>query len=362
MLGRVRPRLKYQLVPSEQGEVRIAIPAERAVLSLDDPDGRVAALLAMLTGESGLDQITAELGKRFPGLEADEVASAVASLDDAHLLEDASEMTRLSALEQERYASNLGFFRRYATLATGRFALQERLQSSRVLLLGVGGLGSMVLMNLAGLGVGRIDVVDHDVVELRNFVRQFIYRDTDIGRPKAFVAAEAARGINREVQIVPHKAHVGDVEALRRLLGDVDLMIMAIDPTDFALSAVNEASIESGIPFISGSWSAWGGTFFAVTPGQSGCLACAGFEPHAGPNTDVTAFLNPGIGPAATLMGGLVAMEALRFLTGIAEPVSAGRVWQADFALGTIGVVSEWTKEPECAGCGVRRPARPPIS
>lgn len=348
-----KPRLKYRFAPVQvDGEVRLALPEERSLLSLEDETGQIRALLSLLDGEFDLPALLKELQRTFPLTGEAALLQAIADLDAAHLLEDAAASTTLTAAERQRYASNLYFFARHATLAVSRFTFQERLRDSHVVLLGAGGLGSVVLMNLAGMGVGHIELVDFDIVEVRNFVRQFIYRDADVGRAKVLAAVEAVRAINSHVTVVPHQKRIAVSSDVLQLLDNADLLIAAIDASNESLASINTACAQTGVPFIYGGWSSWGGIYFSVEPLEGGCLACGGFEPeHLAPIRQEGDWHNPGVGPAATLLGGLVTLEALRFLTRFTEPVSIGRVWQAEFATSEVTVCSEWTRDPHCVVC-----------
>ena len=104
--------------------------------------------------------------------------------------------------QRERYSSNLAFFDAFTSLSLSREEPQARLRQAHVLVLGAGGLGSAVLMNLAGLGIGAVTVVDQDLVELRNFARQFTYTEAEIGQPKADRVAAWLRAFDPTVRVV----------------------------------------------------------------------------------------------------------------------------------------------------------------
>src|SRR5262249_44176684 len=134
-------------------------------------------------------QGTTDIGGRWPDPTGADVRSGIAPLDQLSLLEDADAATGLPAAELARYASRLPFFSTFATPDHSRYWFQERLRDAHVVLLGVGGLGSSVLLGMAGSGVGRITVLDTDRVELRNLTRQFLYTEADVGEPKVRLAA-----------------------------------------------------------------------------------------------------------------------------------------------------------------------------
>src|SRR5262249_43574976 len=128
----------------------------------------------------------AEAGVEVP---LPELREAVAALDSLRLLADPDDAGLGSGELTERYFSNLAFFGLFSTLALPGAEMQRRLGWAHVLLLGVGGLGSNVLQSLAGLGVGRLTLLDQDTVAERNFARQFLYRRRDLGQSKVELAA-----------------------------------------------------------------------------------------------------------------------------------------------------------------------------
>ena len=128
---------------------------------------------------------------------------------------------------------------------------QAALRRSRVLVVGAGGLGAPVLQYLAGAGVGTLRIVDPDRVDLTNIHRQTLFRESDVGNPKAAAAAAHVRGLNGDCTVEVHATAVdpGNVDAL---CADVDLVLDCAD--SFAASyALSDACQDAGIPFVSAS-------------------------------------------------------------------------------------------------------------
>lgn len=175
------PRLKSLNCLAGDGTLLISLdPRER--IELADPTGQILALLELLReGARTPEQLCAALSDRWPDVTLTEVNEAIEALDEFGWLEDADAHRTLTDYQRERYFSNLAFFDAFTRLDSPREAFQARLLESHVLLLGAGGLGSSVLQNLAGLGVGRVTLVDFDRVELKNLARQFTYTEA---RPK----------------------------------------------------------------------------------------------------------------------------------------------------------------------------------
>jgi molybdopterin/thiamine biosynthesis adenylyltransferase len=331
----------------------VLMPDPGVEFTLEDPDGQVKALLDHLDGPQTVESIATSLATRWPNLTADDVARGVLMLDEARLVEDAAANTRLSRKQQERYFSNLAFFGTFSSLRTSRFSFQERLLRSRVLLLGVGGLGSMLLYNLAGLGVRRITLLDHDRVELKNFARQFLYSESDIGHSKVERAAARARAFNSELETSTVERRISSPEDLQDLVSDVDLVLVAVDQPADVRSWANDACVRAGVPHVGGGFLRNRGMFWSVDPGRSACQACHRIAAARGgaPTYESPEPLNRGIAPVASLVGSLVALEGLRYLTRFAEPISAGRLWLVDFATGQLEVAQEWIRLANCPVC-----------
>ena len=176
-----------------------------------------------------------------------------------------------------------------------RLVDQRRLERAKAAVMGMGGLGNFVAMELALAGVGHIYVVDRDRVEETNLNRQFLFRDEDIGRPKAEVAAERLREINPKVRITPVR---GDAKHLDL---DVDLIFDCLDVWE-----EKQALWKKEIPVVFGSIGGW--------IGMVGIF----IEKHpkfvARPATDV-------LGASAGIVGSLMAQEGIKELSGQKSPL-----------------------------------------
>lgn len=345
MKGHARETRGGALVLTREPGIETTIP---------DPDGQVGDLLDLLDGERTVGEIAEALAARWPDLTLESIEEGIASLEAAGLLEDAAATTSLTDAECERYQSNLAFFGAFAGFERSRYSFQERLRESHVLLLGVGGIGSTVLYNLAGLGVGRVTLVDSDAVELGNLSRQFLYGESDVGQPKLARAVARIEALNQDVELIPVERRIASSSDVAGLLADVNLVVSAIDRPEGIQYQVNDACVAAGIPYVNGA--IWGsrGYYYSIWPRQSGCLRCHGAirTREEGPNVpEWPELVNVAIGPTATLISSLVALEGLRYLTGFAAPVAAARVWVADFAEGAMNVGYEWPTEPECRVC-----------
>jgi len=226
---------------------------------------------------------------------------------------------------------------------------QQRLLASKVLIVGLGGLGSPAAMYLAAAGVGELLLADFDAVDLSNLQRQILHTSDRIGRPKADSAVATLAALNPDVRLKPIKRSL-NAERLRDLARQVDLVVDASDnfQTRFA---VNAACVEAGIPLVSGAAIRTEGqvAVFAGRPGGP-CYQCLYPSDAAG---DETCALEGVLAPVVGIIGSIQATEAIKVLTGYGEPLS-GRLLLLD------ALTMQWRElripaDPACPVCGGER-------
>jgi molybdopterin/thiamine biosynthesis adenylyltransferase len=246
----------------------------------------------------------------------------------------------LSAAEMERYSRQL-------VLPEWSEAAQVALREASVLVVGAGALGSPVGAYLAGAGVGRLGLVDADVVEVSNLPRQHLHFTPDAGRPKVESAAAKLRSLNPDVLVEEYQVRLdgGNADAL---IASNDLVVDCSD--SFATRYdVNAACCAGGVPLVEGGVVGWSGLVMAIRPGESACYRCAFPEPPA-PGTVPTCAEAGVLGPAAGVIGSLQALEALKLLTGTPTPLLDAflQVDLADHATVRVAV----RRRAECPDCG----------
>jgi molybdopterin/thiamine biosynthesis adenylyltransferase len=358
----VRPRLKGVVWEREGDELRVVYD-RRSQLMVADPGGAVQRLLELLrdggrtTNELAAATSTSTL----------EISEALDLLDLYGLVEDGDRRGGLSSAQRERFASNLGFFESFASLTRSREDLQRLLVDAHVLVLGTGGVSSTVIAQLSGLGVGRLTLVDRDVVEARNFARQFLFRFDDTGSPKVSRAAEWVREFDPTIAVVPVALDIAAIAQLTTLLDEhrPAVVVAGIDEPATIDAWVNTACVATRVPFVRAGMWVTEGLVWSVDPGRSACLSCptpldTGEElarEQAGVRLFGTAAGgNRGIGPVAGLLGSLVAFEVLRYLTRFEPPAYAGASFHIDFAAGcATRLDGPWTRDPACEVCGDAR-------
>ncbi|OYX23957.1 MAG: molybdopterin biosynthesis protein [Rhodobacterales bacterium 32-66-7] len=224
---------------------------------------------------------------------------------------------------------------------------QKRLKAARVLVVGAGGLGSSALLYLAGAGVGTIGVIDDDVVEGSNLQRQVIHTDARIGVPKVFSAEIAMRALNPFIEVRPYNRRFDEASAA--LVADHDLVLDGSD--SFATRhLVNRACVAAGVPLISGAITQWEGQVSLFHPATGApCYACV-FPVEPAPGLVPTCAEAGVAAPLPGIIGGVMAMEAVKWITGAGETL-AGRLMIHDALFAETRVIAV-KRRAECAVCG----------
>ena len=197
---------------------------------------------------------------------------------------------------------------------------QKKLLAASAFVVGAGGLGSPVLLYLAAAGVGRLGVADGDRVELSNLQRQVIHSTADLDRPKAVSAAETIRAINPDCKVETHEKRL-NVGNVRELLGGYDVVLDGSDnfPTRFLIA---DCCRMEGIPLVSAAVLRFEGQLMTLLPGEgNGCYRCLFPEPP--PAGLVPSCQEAGVlGAVVGVMGTLQAVEAVKVLAGIGQPLA----------------------------------------
>ncbi|MGB6987209.1 MAG: molybdopterin-synthase adenylyltransferase MoeB [Candidatus Aquilonibacter sp.] len=226
---------------------------------------------------------------------------------------------------------------------------QERLAAARVLVIGAGGLGSPVLQYLAAAGVGRIGIVDDDVVDETNLQRQTIFTTRDIGNGKAMVAAGHLRALNPQIAIdaIPRRFETSNARDLVRLYDVV------VDCTDRFSTRylINDACVLEGKPDVYASIFRFDGQVSVFGAAGGPCYRC--LYPDAPPPGSVPTCAEGGVlGVLAGLVGTWQANEVLKLVLGIGEPL-VGRLLLIE-SLGAHVREVRFERDPRCAICGTR--------
>jgi molybdopterin-synthase adenylyltransferase len=350
-----KPRIKRtrELLESA-GDIFILQPTDGADLRIEQPDDETRALLRALDGTWSV----AQLEQRFGG---ERVTGALAQLTEIGLLDDAADDALVTARERARYDRQLRYFSDVSSRPVAPSEYQRRLREARVLMLGLGGLGSWASYALACCGIGELILLDHDRVEPSNFNRQVLYRERDIGRLKAKCAEERLAEFDSSCRLVAVPRRLESAEDVAEAVRGTDFVVASADwPAHDIERWVNATCFELGVPFISMSHSppvARVGPLYV--PGTTGCFECqeATYR-ESFPLYDQLVEQRRGrlsqaatLGPVCAFVGGQVALETVHQLTGICPPATLGRSHIYD--LRTMSVSREAVPRlPRCPVCG----------
>jgi adenylyltransferase/sulfurtransferase len=224
---------------------------------------------------------------------------------------------------------------------------QKRLKAASILLIGAGGLGSPLGLYLAAAGVGRIGLVDFDVVDFSNLQRQVLHATSDVGRPKLQSARDRLLAINPEVRIDLYETRLSSANAMQ-VLGSYDIVIDGTDnfPTRYL---VNDACVLLGKPNIYGSIFRFDGQASVFYPGKGPCYRCLYPEPP--PPGEVPSCAEGGVlGILPGLIGCIQATEAVKLIIGQGSPL-VGRLILYD-ALEMSFREFKVKRNPRCPICG----------
>lgn len=191
---------------------------------------------------------------------------------------------------------------------------QERLITSKVIVMGAGGLGSGVIMNLAAMGVGQIKLVDGDVIEENNFNRQIIHKYKNLGRAKVMSAKDWIQEFNPDIKVEIDKIKLNDLNYFNVIQG-YDVIIDCFDTYE-AKYMLNEIAIRHNKVLIHGGVQGFCGQVTTIFPQKTGCLNCVLQKPKVF-REDVLATLSP----VVNVISALQSQEALKVITGVGEPL-----------------------------------------
>jgi molybdopterin/thiamine biosynthesis adenylyltransferase len=225
---------------------------------------------------------------------------------------------------------------------------QLKLLESKVLLIGAGGLGSPAALYLAAAGVGRLGIVDADVVDESNLQRQVLHATADLGTPKVDSARAALEALNPDVDVVGYRERLTS-ENVDRIFGEGwDVIVDGADnfPTRYL---VNDASVWHDVPVVHGSIYRFEGQTTVFQPGAGPCYRCLFPQP---PPPELAPSCAEGgvLGVLPGIVGSLQASETIKLLLGIGEPL-VGRLLLFD-ALATEFNEVRLRKDPACPVCG----------
>lgn len=331
-MGRIQLKSSVLLIPKGQRALLRHRTSER-ILLVESPGLDAVALCERLTAGCTEDDLLAEFAGN-PSL-AGTITQILDSLRGRGFLIDfGPEADSWGESETIWFSRALAYFADFETEDESRFALMRRIRDSHVVMLGVGSLGSWAMLYLATSGVGRLTVVDNDIVEPSNLSRQVAYGCDDLGRSKVLAAMDSVRRVTPHVDVVPCELEITspeDIEAVVRDAGEADLLVLTADMPVWEISRWSAlAARRTGVALLRGNSLGIGPLFIGDDTACPGCdwprlvEAQPGIEDTVAYYRDL--FLNGRRFSAASALstnisvaGAVLAQEALLYLAGRRE-------------------------------------------
>lgn len=262
--------------------------------------------------------------------------------DSVYILPAVAGGAELTSEELQRYS-------RQVMLEEIGFGGMEKIRGAKVCVVGAGGIGNPVITQLAAMGVGKLRIVDRDVIEVTNLHRQHLYTDDDIGRVKVEAAAERLRKINPTVEIEPVPTSVTKYTA-EGIVKGFDVVVDALDSVN-ARYALNDACIKHNIPLIYAGAIGVTGSVCTILPNNSACLRCMFPELN---EEEMPACSTEGVHPSILyLVAGIQVSEAIKIIMG-KEPTLVNKLLYIDLNELSFDRIKMF-RQDECPSCGSAR-------
>ena len=272
----------------------------------------------------------------------DGMATKLNSGDSIYILPAVAGGSELKNEDLQRYS-------RQIMLDEIGFVGLEKLRKAKVCVVGVGGIGNPVVTQLTAMGVGKLKIVDRDIIEISNLHRQHLYTENDIGRVKVEAAKERLEKINSSVEIeaLPNSVTKYTAESI---VDGFDIVVDALDSID-ARYALNDACIKLNIPLIYAGALGMLGSICTIIPNKTACLRCI-FPALA--EDDMPTCSTEGVHPSILyLVGGIQVSEAVKIILG-EKPTLENKLLYVDLNDLSLEKVSVFRQE-ECPSCGTKR-------
>jgi molybdopterin/thiamine biosynthesis adenylyltransferase len=361
-----KPKKKSTVHISKLGDC-FYIGGSGTVSEVADPTGCVDYLFQVMNGHRTLDEIHGIVKRAHPAVTYEELCDAVAQFDRAGFLENGAFTPDglLDQYELARWERNIDFLGAFRASEVNKYELQHRLKMARVAILGLGGLGSHLLYDVAAVGVQDIRAVEFDRLELSNFNRQILYSEADVGRLKAELSVERIRAFSPRLKIDVVPMRLSSVEDVARVIHDREYVLCVADRPEMEIIRwVNEACVRTGATLISGGLDTPRGVYWSMIPGTTGCVECwqrqvqerdplaaALLEEQRRPGRAQYGGDNTSFVPLVGLLAAYMLSDLVRMVTDIAPPVSPGRLFEVDFGSMETRQAERWDKVPSCPIC-----------
>lgn len=363
------PRIKPILYPFQTTKKTIILGAGQFGISSeikDDETGNIWRLIQLLDGTKTCEQVVSEMQKISPGLSSSTIHQAINDLISKGFIEEAkpSKPSNLTPQELERYSRSTNFFAMInREVQDSPYVFQSRLKNSRVTILGLGGVGSVIAEALTAAGVGNLHLVDHDKVEVSNLNRQTLYKQKDVGKFKTEQAIKNLRELNPNVHFTGENLQVKTVTQIEALMRKADLFVLSADTPFFEIiRMVNKAALKTRTPWTRSSFTGPLIRASMMVPFETPCFECINHHNQQkrkihplDPNQELyPPQVAGGIGPIAQIAGQIIAFEIILFLAGF-KPKLLGAEFRQSFLLLDYAKFTLYQFWAKCPACGSKK-------
>src|SRR5215208_188590 len=267
---------------------------------------------------------------------------SLADGDSIHILPAVAGGAEITREDMQRYS-------RQIMLEEIGFTGMENIRNAHISVIGVGGIGNPVVTQLTAMGIGKLKIVDRDVIEISNLHRQHLYTDDDIGKVKVEAALERLRKLNPQVEIEAVPTSVTTYTAENLVKGS-DIVIDALDSIE-ARYALNDACIKQNIPFIYAGALGMLGSVCTILPNKTACLRCIFPELE---EDEMPTCSTEGVHPSILyLVSGIQVSEAVKLITG-QQPTLANTLLYIDLTSLSFEKV-QMSRYEDCPSCGSKK-------
>lgn len=311
-------------------------------IEIEDPDGVIYSVLSICDGKRTVEEIHRTVLDKFPHTTLENVMEIIEQVSSMpYIMDDAAlaEESNLNEYLRERHSRNINFLTNFDPDGNKKFEYMRKIINTTVVLIGLGGVGSSILYNLASLGVKKVIGIDFDKVDLSNLNRQILYREKHVGIYKTEAASETIREFNSDVEFIPINMKLNNYNDILDILKehDADFVICAADkPPLWIYRWTNQACLEMNIPWIYGGNSETTSYFQTIIPYESACYQCkekyifANFPEAVEKYESILAggyeAQNNCLTASSNVLGSFIIFDFIRIRTGMAPPLSTNKL------------------------------------
>lgn len=272
----IKPKLK-KAYPVVYDKNRILVGGFGKNIEYADPTGSVYFVFKLLTGKYTIKQITRKTINQYSQYTEKDVFDLINDLNSERIIEDAniSGTNVLSKYELERYHRNINFFSSFIDLKKNKYRIQRKISDTTVGIIGLGGLGSHIVYDLAALGIGHIKAIEFDKLDLTNLNRQILYNYEDVGKSKGHLAKKRIHDFNPKVKFDLFEKKVTSAKDITDCFNDVDFIILVADrPKYYMAHWANESAVTLNVPMFVAGLEAQRAMYYTIIPHKTGCVEC----------------------------------------------------------------------------------------